>query len=215
MHDEEDPQLPLIGIVSLIDRRLKNLRKLLTLQTKGARKRERHDPDSAEAVATENTRARQADGNHGVSDAGEEADPDERKVELAGELESAGFSSSDASSLAARTIDSGLKYTFAEADLEGQAFFTVKPVAGEIVIKVNINHPAYVNLMEVLEQGADESVSSDELRARLNKASKGLKLLLMAWARFEDEQPTDSRRMQLQDFRTDWGRVAFQFLQDD
>jgi Histidine kinase-, DNA gyrase B-, and HSP90-like ATPase len=215
MFEEEDPQLPLIEIVSLIDRRLRNLRKLLTLQTKGTRKRERHDPDSAEAVATENTRARQADGHQGVSDAGEQADPDERKGQLADELESVGFSSSDATSLAARTIDAGLKYTFAEADLEGQAFFTVKPVAGEIVIKVNINHPAYGNLVEVLDQEADENVSPDDLRARLNKASKGLKLLLMAWARFEDEQPTDGRRMQLQDFRTDWGRVAYQFLQDD
>lgn len=217
MREDEDPRLPLIEIISLIDRRLRTLRKLLELQTKGTRStgRNRYDPMSAESVATESTKARQAEGLSGMSDVGESEDSSARKLALAGELEASGYSQHDAEGLAATTIDAGLKYTFAEADLEGSAFFTVKPVAGEIVIKVNINHPAYSNLVEVLEEDADLELSIDQLRARLTKANKGMKLLLMAWARFEDEQPTDSKRMQLQDLRTDWGRVAYQFLRDE
>lgn len=113
-------------------------------------------------------------------------------------------------------IGSGIKYTFAEADLEGRSFFTVRPVAGEILIKININHPAYTNLVEVLEQEeATEEASESELRDRLQRANRGLKLLLMAWARYEDEQPTENERQQVQDIRTDWGRVAYRFLRQD
>jgi hypothetical protein len=89
-------------------------------------------------------------------------------------------------------------------------------VAGEIVIKININHPAYRNLVEVLEaETVDEETTGSELRDRLQRANRGLKLLLMAWARYEDEQTTDGEREQIQDIRTDWGRVAYRFLRND
>src|SRR5262249_26022123 len=109
----------------------------------------------------------------------------------------------------------GLKYTFAVADLEGTAFFTVRPVAGEIVIKININHPAYKNLMEVLEGSPEAAASPEELRQRLERANRGLKLLLMAWARYEDEQPSDQLRARVQDIRGQWGSIAYKFLRDE
>jgi hypothetical protein len=37
----------------------------------------------------------------------------------------------------------------------------------------------------------------------------------MAWARYEDEQPDGPRKTNAQDARTDWGRIARQFLQED
>jgi len=53
------------------------------------------------------------------------------------------------------------------------------------------------------------------MRTRLVTARDGLKLLLMAWARYEDEQPDGPRRRVAQNARWDWGRIAEQFLDDD
>ena len=51
-----------------------------------------------------------------------------------------------------------------------------------------------------------------ELKRRLNGARDGLKTLLIAWARYEDELPEGSRRQAAQNARDDWGRVARGFL---
>ena len=112
---------------------------------------------------------------------------------------------------AAATVDNGQKYLFVEADLETPSFFSVRQMGGSIIIALNTNHPAYENLVEVLGQDTKDA-SEPDLRDRLQKASDGLKLLLMAWARYEDEQPDGPRRMSAQGARLDWGRVAQQFL---
>jgi hypothetical protein len=215
--EDEDPSEPLFEIMSLINRRLVALRKAIEVQRKGSsRARRRFDPTAPEVQATEVTRERQQEGHRGQSDAGEGQPESERTEALKNELVDTGLSEQQAGDLAARTIGSGIKYTFAEADLEGRSFFTVRPVAGEIVIKININHPAYKNLVEVLEaEDLDEDTAESELRDRLQRANRGLKLLLMAWARYEDEQTTDREREQIQDIRTDWGRVAYRFLRND
>jgi hypothetical protein len=49
----------------------------------------------------------------------------------------------------------------------------------------------------------------------LKNASEGLKLLFMAWARYEDETPDGNRKNAVQDSRSDWGRVARDFLKED
>ena len=215
--EDEDPSGPLLDMITLIDRRLTVLRKAIEVQRKGSGKvRRRFDPNAPEVQATEVTRERQQEGHRGQSDAGEDQPEGERKEALKQELVDAGLSDQQAGDLAAKTIESGIKYTFAEANLEGRSFFTVRPVAGEIVIKININHPAYRNLVEVLEaEQLDEETTEAQLRDRLQRANRGLKLLLMAWARYEDEQITDREREQIQDIRTDWGRVAYRFLRND
>ena len=60
-----------------------------------------------------------------------------------------------------------------------------------------------------------EGVDTETLRSRLTNSLSGLKLLLMAWARYEDEQPDGKRRQAAQDSRVDWGRIARQFLERD
>lgn len=215
MSEDNDPRGPLIDIVHLIDRRLKSLRKILKIQTKGARKRPRYDPNSAEGQATDVTRHRQSEGYRGASDEDEVLPAEERQATLAQDLEEGGLSTEQAKELAARTIAQRIKYTFTVADLEGRTFFTVKPVAGEIVIKLNSNHPAYGNLVEVLEDDPGEELTREQLVERLSRANRGLKLLLMAWARFEDESVPEKKREDVQDARYEWGRYAAQFLKDE
>ena len=216
MSEDDDPRGPLVDIVHLIDRRLSALRKVIEIQRKNTgKKQSRHDPNSAESKATQATRARQNEGIRGISDAEEALPEKDRTAALALDLTQDGLSEDQARALAARTIEQGLKYTFTIADLEGRMFFTVKPVAGDIVIKLNTNHPVYSNLVEVLEDDPDEDVTKDQLLERLSKANRGLKLLLMAWARYEDEATPDKKREDIQDVRFDWGRYAAQFLEDD
>ena len=215
MSEDNDPRGPLIDVVHLIDRRLRGLRKIIEIQRKNTGKKRRHDPDSAEGQATEVTRSRQVKGHRGISDEGEVLPKEERTAALAQDLEEGGLSGEQAKELAARTIDQGIKYTFTVADLEGRTFFTVKPVAGEIVIKLNTNHPAYSNLMEVLEDDPDSELTNEQLLERLSKANRGLKLLLMAWARFEDEAFPEEKREEIQDVRHEWGRYAAQFLKNE
>jgi hypothetical protein len=58
-----------------------------------------------------------------------------------------------------------------------------------------------------------EGVDTETLRSRLTNSLEGLKLLLTAWARYEDEEPDGIRKTRAQDARSDWGRMARQFLE--
>ncbi len=118
----------------------------------------------------------------------------------------------EAEELAAKTIDRELKYDFEIANLSSTpGFFDVQSRGGEIIIALNTAHPAYDNLIEVLDADLN-AATEDELRYRLRRASGGLRLLLIAWARYEDEQPDGRRLDGARQARWDWGRMAREFL---
>lgn len=79
-----------------------------------------------------------------------------------------------------------------------------------MLVKLNTTHPAYRHLVEALENSTDDA-SEGDLRRRLEGARDGLRLLLMAWARFEDEA-SGIKEERLRDVREDWGRIARDFL---
>ena len=97
--------------------------------------------------------------------------------------------------------------------MEASAFFAVKPKGGVIVITLNTSHSAYKHLVEVLDDEYEDDAKL--LKHRLIQASDGLKLLLAAWARYEDEQPDGRQREAVQDSRNDWGKIAKDFLRND
>lgn len=217
LEEEDDPRAPLLEIANQIKKTKSVLQRLLRAQTatEDRRTRKRHaDPNSPESRATDVTNQRKDEGHYGQSDDDENLPQDQRKDEIERELESQGMSEDAAKELAARTISDGLKYVFAEADLESPAFFSVKQKGGSIIITLNTSHPAYDSLVEVLER-EDPDETAEGLRARLHSAEDGLKLLLMAWARYEDEQPDGMRRERAQETRLDWGRLARQFLRSE
>lgn len=211
--DEGDPRAPLLEIAQRIKNNLDQLRKLIQQQSKGNRGgSRRYTPVSPEAIATKATRERQDEGYKGASDKGEALPPEQRTTEIEQTLVDEGIPVEDAHEMAAVTVDEGLKYLFATADIETPAVFTVKARGGALVITLNVNHPAYQHLVEVLESnGATTDV--EKLQERLNRAADGLKLLLSAWARYEDEQPDGKLRTQTADARNDWGRMARRFLE--
>jgi len=213
---EEDPRGPLIEVARKINTQLTIMRGWLEGQTKGSRTTpKRHNVSSAEKVATEVTEDRKKEGHYGQSDKDESLPSEERKEIIETTLIDKGVMQITAEELAAKTVSDGLKYVFANASLgDKSAFFSVDPKPGTIIITLNTIHPAYKNLVEVLEEEV-EGVDPEILSSRLTNSLEGLKLLLMAWARYEDEQPDGPRRNRAQDARVDWGRVARQFLEGD
>lgn len=212
--DDGDPRGPLLTIKDAIETTRGALMMLLSAQTRGTRRRRHQDPDSPESKATEATRTRQKEGYRGSSDEGEASDPSTREAEVAEGLTESGVDADDASTLAAITVSHGLKYVFGHADTAAGSFFSVKPKGGALLITLNTAHPAYNHLVALLEDSADES-DLDRLKRQHSQALDGLKLLLTAWARFEDETPDGGQRSAVQDAREDWGRVARQFLAED
>jgi hypothetical protein len=120
----------------------------------------------------------------------------------------------EADVLAKELFEHHVKYQFITASLETRAFFSVSPVGGKIIVKLNTNHPAYDQFVEVLSGEIDSNTDPAELLDRLRKAKNGLKLLLLAWARFEDEQPDGKRKDAVQDVRVDWGKMAAEFMRE-
>ena len=213
---EEDPRGPLIEVARKINTQLTIMRGWLEGQTKGSRTTpKRHNVSSAEKVATEVTEDRKKEGHYGQSDKDESLPSEERKEIIETTLIDKGVMQITAEELAAKTVSDGLKYVFANASLgDKSAFFSVDPKPGTIIITLNTIHPAYKNLVEVLEEEV-EGVDPEILSSRLTNSLEGLKLLLMAWARYEDEQPLGKLRNKAQEARFDWGRVARQFLEGD
>jgi hypothetical protein len=211
LKESGDPTVALYTIIHAVKNQLSTMRKQLKAnapKAPGAKKRY-----EAEETATAVTKKRQDDNHAGSSDAGELEDEEARKTALIADLTEAGVGAINAEELVSKVIDSGIKYIFVPADLEGSIFFSVRPVAGEIVIKINNNHAAFDKLLSVLEEPVGDDATAAELANRLSKASDGLKLLLMSWARYEDEAGT-ALKTQLQDMRTDWGRIAAEFLKE-
>lgn len=215
LEEEGDPKAFLIEIAQKINSQLSAIRKVIEVQKQNEKreKNTRHDvKTSAEHIATEATKERIEQGHVGTSDEQDKKSEEEKKADITKTLENEGIS--NAAEIVDWLFKNNLKYSFVVAEIESTAFFSVKSKGGKILISLNTSHPAYHKLVEVLEDST-EGAPQEELERRLKNASEGLKLLLMAWARYEDEQPDGKLKTNAQESRQDWGRIARQFLQED
>lgn len=211
LRDDEDPLEPLLEIVHRVQSNIKLMRSVIQTQAEGRRRRSRHAEVSIEQQATGAVRKRQEEGHRGRSDDGEARPADERKAEVAEQLEHFGHSPESAHAMAAETIDKGLKYRVDVASLEGGAFFSVQPRGGILLVTLNSEHPAY-NLLLGARDPKNLPDDTDKLKEKLQSAQEGLEMMLFAWARYEDEQNGDSLRL-TRNIRIDWGRMAETFLE--
>jgi hypothetical protein len=207
---EEDPLEPLLEIVYRVQSNIKQMRGLIQTQAEGRRRRVRHAEESVEAQATIAVRRRQEEGHRGHSDEDESKPADERKSDVAEQLEHIGHSRESAEAMAAEIIDKGLKYRIDVASLEGGAFFSVQPKGGVLLVTLNTEHPAYGLLLGARDP-KELPDDPDKLKEKLQSAQSGLEMMLFAWARYEDEQLNEQRRV-TQNIRHDWGRMAEAFL---
>ena len=213
LRENGDPRGPLLVIVNDINNHIVRMRGQIKDQTAGARSvastPKEHLP---EKEATARTKQRQEAGHIGQSDRDEDLPKSTRIQNIEQTLRDFGMPMEIVDTLAANIVQDNLKYRFVPTDLGSAAFFQVKNRGtGSIIIALNTQHPVYENLIEVLEEST-VGVTPDDLKRRLNGARDGLKTLLIAWARYEDELPEGQRRQAAQNARDDWGRVARDFL---
>ncbi len=81
---------------------------------------------------------------------------------------------------------------------------------GVTEIIFNSRHPAYEKLVKTLDVDVAES-SYSELSDRIQNASDTLRLIFAAWARYEEEDVFAKKK--LREIRSDWGRMAEDFLE--
>lgn len=199
---DNDPTEALIGIAKRVASIIGQMRKAIKLQGIGTRPR--RNIGTAEEIATNATNKLKSEGKIGKSDEGESLSDQEKMSQIAEGLDDAGIENSE--TIAASIVDDNLKYIIKDGDIDGDAFFSVRPKGGKIMIILNINHPVYPKLIELLEKD-DEQGNNQE-----NNAFDALKLLIMAWARYEDQQPDGEQKNRTQEARADWGRMAKRFL---
>jgi len=202
----DDPRLVMYEISNRIEANLGPMREQIRRFAKPARKREvptEPTVDPAESTATRATEERKREGHEGTSDRQENAPAEQRAGEIVEQMVADGFDREEAEQIAVEHVQSNIKYIFEEASLEGAAFFSVRSKGGAIIVYINSNHEAAKHFYDLLaESGEDTS----------NEALQGLKILLCAWARMEDETLDPRQKARLGDIRTDWGRMARDFL---
>jgi len=216
LKENEDPRAPFIEITKKIQKVLGGLRSFINNQRKGSRsKNNRHGEYKIEQNASAITNERKDNGYYGKSDKDESLPKEQRQSVLEDTFTNEyNMTTNQAKELAVKTVNDNIKYVFQKTDLDTPAFFSVKSKAGSIIVTLNTNHPVYSKLVEVLEDDNLDETDIEKLRSRLTNAHQGLELLLLAWARHEDEQPEGKRQEQARDTRVDWGRMARLFLEN-
>lgn len=216
LKQDNDPKLYLIEIAIDIKNQIKSMREIIKAQANKLEKKpvdSRHgtEGNEAEIKATEATEIRKVDGFLGGSEMKAEGKSEDEKLnEIIKEL--TGDNVPEANEFAKEIFNSNVLYQFIESTFESKAFFSVSPVGGKIIIKLNTSHPAYNQFVEVLNEDIDITLEKGDIIKRLISARNGMKLLLMAWARYEDEQPDGKMKDKVKDTRMDWGKMAAEFM---
>lgn len=209
MREEGDPREALIEIADYVREQIGLLRTELKNQTKGSRPRDRRhrDAGSVEDQASDKFKERAAKGYTTPQDANKITD--ENSPAIVDDLVKKGYVQQTAVDIvnAARQFDRDIIYVHAPS--EAYAFFSIEPKSALIEIVLNTEHPAYQQLVQVLEI-VPEGASEKDLLARIGNASDTLRMLLAAWGRYEMEDVPN--RAQIRDVRQEWGKMARDFL---
>jgi len=169
----------------------------------------------AEEIASRKLQERRDKGYLGKSDTTAIEDIEKRREALRKQLKDEGLDEALAEHLEDLLITSGYQVAFAEKPIDGDAFFSVEAKVGSLIVFLNENHPAFKHLFAVIDKiDTDEEISKEDMRRKVIHASAALKLILAAWARYEDESHGDEHRTLLKVRRT-WGRYADDFLPTD
>lgn len=209
--DEGDPRASLIDIIEYVKDSLRNIRRALEDQTKGRRTSgRRHEDPNIEDRASTKFKERANSGHQVQADA--ELFDDKAKDALINDLVNKKYEELVAADIASAVKIRGRKVIFIEQASEMDAFFSVEPKPGVTEIILNSSHPAYQQLLKVLDVDTG-SVSDRDLLDRISNASDTVKMLFAAWARLEVEDVPNRER--LRRMRMDWGRMSRDFLTEE
>ncbi len=101
-------------------------------------------------------------------------------------------------------VESGIRFVFKHVQLDAYLMFNVRPRGGVLYINLNIIHPFY----QFLKDMTDDEVGLESEDPQIRRAAVGVRTLLLAWARMENNIELPEETQQLQDFAGRWGRHA-------
>ena len=153
---------------------------------KGVRGRTRH-PDTGQDVEDAATGViKNQPEKDGTTDQPLGITQEEKEDQIKQSLEDHRIATNDAAIIAKDTVIKGRRVIFQSVQgTDTRMFFNVNSVGDVIEVFLNANHAVYRHLFEALD---DDPSDREGLSERLNKASFSLKMLLIAWARYEDKR---------------------------
>ena len=213
LEETDDPRYHLLEVWNWIDDQIGRMRSERAKIMKGTGPQSRHPQtgEEVEDVATNIINEQAKSGETGDSDKVPETSDEEKIHQLVESAKQVKVNEELAQKWAEETVLTGRRVLLKEVTLgHGDAFFDVESVNDVIEVWLNDKHPVYEHLIDVLGSHIEDQ-TSEELDRRLQKAAFTLRMLLIAWARYEDKAPTGMKDS-LKDFRMDWGREARKFL---
>ena len=109
----------------------------------------------------------------------------------------------DAIKLANMMTSNNLRFHYIDASLNSGSIFDFSQECGDYVVKINRNHPVYKNIFKILDDNEDED----------SAGLIGLKMLISAWVRLEDEAMEGSKDKEFyEDTRIAWGQMTRDFM---
>lgn len=213
--ETSDPRGHLLEIWDWIHNQIRRMRKerktIMKGTGPGGGSRHPTTGETVEDIATNVIKDQSEQGVKGSTDVAPKTTDEQKIAEIAESAQQVRVDPQIAKQWAEETVHSGRRILMKGATLgHDHAFFDVESVNDVIEVWVNDKHPVYAHLIEVLDDETSGQ-SLQELVDRLEKASFTLRMIMIAWARYEDKTPPDLK-MTLEDLRMDWGREARDFL---
>lgn len=210
LRETGDYRAHLVEVWDWIDEQIRAMRRERKAIVKGTRGRSRH-PDTGEDVEDAATGViKNQTGRRGTTDQPVDISVEQKEDQIKRSLEDHRIETNDAATIAKETVVKGRRVIFQSVPgTDTRSFFHVRSVGDVIEVFLNANHAVHRHLFEALD---DDPSEQSGMLERLNRASFSLKMLLIAWARYEDKLPLDEKQ-RAEDVRMDWGREARDFLQ--
>lgn len=206
LEKDRDPRLAMYLISREIEKLLYTMRAQVAKMREGERihsKKERAENMAERAASDSVARRRERVGDTGRSDKDEHAPARERASALKADIVQDGVDEAKALELAVDYVSKKIKFRFSHADVPGFHIFDVSTAGGVILITLNSRHPVHGRIFEALQR--EDEAEAEYAREVLS--------LIAAWARMEDEAPSEKVRVGIEDIRLQWGRMAMDFFE--
>ena len=128
--------------------------------------------------------------------------PEAREAYLTIQFIESGKAVKDARQTAKRLVEKDLSYHFNPAQLDGYQMFNVRSNQGILHINLNTDHAIY-DFLKHIEGRLGENVDESDPAFQ---AIVGIRLLLLSWARMEDQTESREERTRIQNTAMNWGR---------
>ena len=212
LEEASDPRFHLLEVWAWIDDQIKRMRAERGKMRKGTGvPRHPQTDQEIEDVVTPVINEQTERGEKGDSDNAPKISKEEKTQQLVDSLRQVRVDEKTAQEWIDETLGSGRRVLLKSVTLgHRDAFFHVESVNNVIEVWLNDQHPVHEHLIEVVSAESEDE-THEEVVHRLQKAAFTLRMLLIAWARYEDKAPAGMKGA-FEDFRMDWGREARKFF---